>query len=269
MDITLDNMESNNRSDWSEPAPYPPWGKINSIRFVYKKDKELVDFCIANKGLPKHGVNKEHSRFYKNWRRREQQYFDAYEKTGDEDIIQAFLRLETWIVNALGKKHIYDLFRTKRAINRREKLVKYVPLEDGTWKEPAPYPPWGTGKTNRFTYDTDKKLVEFCKKTKGLPSEKMGLEHKSFYKMWHKRETQYIKAYTETGDEDIIHAFLRLETWIVNALGKKHIYDLFRTQRPINRRERLVKYTPPINNLNIVEIDEVIIPILCLSLIHI
>mgnify|MGYP003314029284 CR=1 FL=1 len=127
MDITLDNMESNNRSDWSEPAPYPPWGKINSIRFVYKKDKELVDFCIANKGLPKHGVNKEHSRFYKNWRRREQQYFDAYEKTGDEDIIQAFLRLETWIVNALGKKHIYDLFRTQRPINRRERLVKYTP----------------------------------------------------------------------------------------------------------------------------------------------
>jgi len=121
------NTKPHENSTWKEPAPYSAWGKINSTRFAYEKDKELVDFCKANEGLPKDGVNLEHSRFYKNWRRREQQYFEAYEKTGDEDIIHAFLRLETWIVNALGKKHIYDLFRTKRAINRRERLVKYTP----------------------------------------------------------------------------------------------------------------------------------------------
>ena len=116
------------------------------------------------------------------------------------------------------------------------------PHEDSTWKEPEPYPPWGKGNSRKFTYEQDKLLVEFCVSNGGLPNNQ---KNHTEYMWWNRRETQYIKAYTETGDEDIIHAFLRLQTWIVNALGKEDIYDLFRTKRAVNRRKALVKYTPP------------------------
>jgi hypothetical protein len=118
------------RPAW-EPLPYPPWGTAGSKgngQYTYEKDKKIVEFCKENGRLPRYKHLSERN-LYKQWNGRQQNYEEAYQKTGDQQLIDAFKRLERWIAGACGKEDISELFADARTKNRRDKLVKYVPKE--------------------------------------------------------------------------------------------------------------------------------------------
>lgn len=119
--------------DWVLPVPYEPWGTINSQgngQFKYEDDKELVDFCVKYKRLPKSG-NPGEENLYRKWNLRWRGYEHAYQRTGDQQYIDKFIRLEEWIVgelNIVTKKEYAD-FIGVQAVNRRKKMVKYVRIQ--------------------------------------------------------------------------------------------------------------------------------------------
>lgn len=118
------------RPAW-EPAPYPPWGTAKSKgngQFKYEDDKKLVEFCKSQKPprLPKYETE---IYLYRRWNRAQKGYYEAH-KTGDEEHINAFERLERWIAGACGKENINELLETRTKNKRekmREEMKKYVP----------------------------------------------------------------------------------------------------------------------------------------------
>ena len=120
--------------DWVLPVPYEPWGTAKSHhggQFQYEDDKKFVAFCVKYKRLPKSG-NPGEENLYKKWRLRWRGYEHAYQRTGDQQYIDKFIRLEEWIVgelNIVTKKEYADFIGVK-AVNRRKKMVKYVHEEE-------------------------------------------------------------------------------------------------------------------------------------------